>query len=146
MATCKYKQVLNVCLDVLAEIETMARERLEEGAAAAGGGGGGGGVGHVRATGSGHLRGLAVSEGVSVYLTHRQFHSMDSPPSCMSIQAEAYEAELLEDALYAEGAASGHGHHTYAPHPLIQALVAENDAVARVDLKGGLQGALGAAR
>lgn len=69
-------------------------------------------------------------------------------------QAEAYEEELLEDLLYAEAAAGGDIHHpghghagsTYAPHPLVQALVAANDAVARVDLRGCLQGALGAAR
>lgn len=69
-------------------------------------------------------------------------------------QAAEYEEELLEDLVYAEEASGGgiyhpHGHassSTYAPHPLVQALVAANDAVARVELQGCLQGALGAAR
>lgn len=62
-------QVLNVCLDVLAEMEAEARERAEEASAAAGNGGGGGGCGHVRGTGSGHLHGLEVrSKLVCVYV------------------------------------------------------------------------------
>jgi hypothetical protein len=114
-------QVLNICLDVLAEIEMAAREREESmGAAAASGAAGGG---HVRTTGSGHLHGA---------------------------EAEAYEEALLEELQYEEGMGP-HGVHahlgsTYAPHPLVQALVAANDAVARVELKGCLEGALGAAR
>ena len=158
--------MLNACLDVLAEMEAEARERAEEAAAAAAGneGAGGGGCGHVRGTGSGHLHGLEVKECAGVYVCvwggwnmivekepQRAWIKSHKTTRKIKTQAEAYEEELLEDLMYAEGGhghGHGHGHagSTYAPHPLVQALVAAHDAVARVDLRGCLQGGLGAAR
>lgn len=58
----RLEQVLNIYLDVLAEIVEMEEERAREHAAARGAEGGAGGGCHLRGTGSGHLHGLEVSK------------------------------------------------------------------------------------
>lgn len=66
----RLEQVLNIYLDVLAEIvEMQEEERAREEAAARGAEGGAGAGCHVRGTGSGHLHGLEVSKcrGISQY-------------------------------------------------------------------------------